>query len=316
MSQWLQNDNVQRFLRELYDYGLITVGALIVAANVPLFLQPNHVISSGITGIGMLLNYRWGLPIGMMTLVINLPLLLAGTRWGGGLGVFFVRTVYAVAVLTIGIDLLGQVLPPIPSDPLIYTLFGGLLDGVGIGLVLRGRGTTGGTDIIAQLVDRYTGIPFGMVFVGVNGAILLAATLVVGIEPVLYALVVNFISGRVVDVVQEGISYARACMIVTSKGKEKEIRRTILGEVGSRRDGDRGARRLHRGAPPRALRRRLARAGDGAQAHDRRHRPARLRRRHGGPRGAGRGIPFRDGDQLVESTWCPDVFSRSPSAAR
>jgi uncharacterized membrane-anchored protein YitT (DUF2179 family) len=229
MTQWLQNDDVKRFLSALYDYGLITVGALIVAANVPLFLQPNHVISSGITGIGMLLNYRWGLPIGMATLAINLPLLLAGTRWGGGLSVFFVRTVYAVAVLTIGIDLLGQVLPPIPSDPLIYTLFGGLLDGLGIGLVLRGRGTTGGTDIIAQLVDRYTGIPFGMVFVGVNGAILLATTFVVGIEPMLYALVVNFISGRVVDVVQEGISYARACMIVTSK--EKEIRRTILEKL-------------------------------------------------------------------------------------
>jgi uncharacterized membrane-anchored protein YitT (DUF2179 family) len=231
MTQWLQNDHVKRFLNGLYDYGLITLGALIVAANVPLFLQPNHVISSGITGIGMLLNYRWGLPIGMMTLAINLPLMWAGTRWGGGLRVFFVRTVYAVAVLTVGIDLLGQVLPPIPSDPLIYTLFGGLLDGVGIGLVLRGRGTTGGTDIIAQLIDRYTGIPFGMVFIGVNGAILLATAFVVGVEPMLYALVVNFISGRVVDVVQEGISYARACMIVTSKGKEKEVRRTILEKL-------------------------------------------------------------------------------------
>ncbi len=232
MTQWLQNDNVKRFLIGLYDYGLLTVGALIVAANVPLFLQPNHVISSGITGIGMLINYRWGLPIGMMTLAINIPLMWAGTKWGGGLSIFFVRTVYAVTVLTVGIDLLGQVLPPIPSDPLIYTLFGGLLDGVGIGLVLRGRGTTGGTDIVAQLIDRYTGMPFGMVFVGVNGAILLATAFIVGVEPMLYALVVNFISGRVVDVVQEGISYARACMIVTSPGKEKEVRRTILEKLG------------------------------------------------------------------------------------
>jgi len=212
-----------------YDYALITLGSLLLAANVPLFLQPNRVISTGVTGIGMLTNYLWGWPIGLVTLLINVPLLLAGMRWGGGPR-FFVRTIYSVIVMTLAIDLFSRWLPPIQGDALIYTLFGGLLDGVGIGLVLRGRGTTGGTDIVAQLLSRYRGISFGRVFILLNGGILLAAAAVVGIVPVLYALVVNFVSGRVVDFVQEGDSQARAAIIVSLR--HQAVREAIFAQLG------------------------------------------------------------------------------------
>jgi len=218
----------KRGLRNLFDYLLITLGALIVAANVSLFLEPNRVVSTGITGLGMLAYYLWEWPIGLVTLALNIPLLLMGLRWGDGFK-FFVRTIFAVIVMTVAIDLLRPWLPPIQGDPLIYTLFGGLLDGVGIGLVLRGRGTTGGTDIVAQLLNRHKGIPFGTVFMTINGAILLGAAAVVGIVPVLYALIVNFVSGRVVDVVQEGIGYARAAVIVSEHNKA--IRQAIFDEL-------------------------------------------------------------------------------------
>lgn len=219
----------RNFLRGVYDYLLIIVGSLIIAANVPLFLAPNQVISTGVTGLGMLAHFLWDLPIGLVTLALNVPLLLAGIKWGGGFHFFF-RTIFAVAVMTLSIDLLAPMLPPIQGDPLIYTLFGGLLDGVGIGLVLRGRGTTGGTDIVATLLHRHKGMPFGQVFVVLNGVILLAAAVVVGMVPVLYALIVNFVSGRVVDVVQEGVGYARAVFIVSEK--DKAIRNAILNDLG------------------------------------------------------------------------------------
>lgn len=218
----------KRALRNVADYLLIIVGALVVAANVSLFLEPNRVVSTGITGLGMLAHYLWAWPIGLVTLALNVPLLLMGIKWGGGFK-FFMRTVFAVIVMTLAIDLLRPVLPPIQGDPLIYTLFGGLLDGIGIGLVLRGRGTTGGTDIVAQLLNRHKGIPFGTVFMAVNSAILLGAAAVVGIVPVLYALIVNFVSGRVVDVVQEGIGYARAAFIVSKK--DKAIRQALFDEL-------------------------------------------------------------------------------------
>lgn len=201
-------------LTTLFEYTLIFMGSLIIAANVPLFLAPNQVISTGVTGIGMLLHYLWHWPIGITTLVLNLPLLLAGFKWGGGTKLF-VRTIFSVVVMTVGIDVLSPYLTGIHGDPLLYTLFGGLLDGIGIGLVLRGRGTTGGTDIVAELLRRYRNVPFGQVIIVINGIILLAAIAVVDIEAVLYALVVNFVSGRVVDFIQEGFSYARAVWIVT-----------------------------------------------------------------------------------------------------
>lgn len=229
MKKLKQHPKFGNFTRALYDYTLIFVGSVIVAANVPLFLEPNRVVSTGVTGIGMLAYYLWGWPIGLVTLLLNIPLLLAGIKWGGGLR-FFIRTIFAVVVLTVSIDVLSRYLSPVAGEPLLYTLFGGLLDGIGVGLVLRGRGTTGGTDIVAQLLARYRGMSFGQVLIGVNGAILLGAIAVVGVVPVLYALVVNFVSGRVVDFVQEGIGYARSAVIISDK--HAAVRQAILEKLG------------------------------------------------------------------------------------
>jgi len=223
-----KNPKLKLALNTVYDYTLILSGSLIIAANVSLFLEPNHVIATGVTGVGMLLHYVWRWPIGMTTLALNAPLLLAGMKWGGGTKLFL-RTIFSVVVMTVAIDILSPYLPGIQGDPLLYTLFGGLLDGVGIGLVLRGRGTTGGTDIIAQLLRRYRGIPFGQVIIVVNGVLLLAAIAVVNIEAVLYALVVNFVSGRVVDFVQEGVSYARAVWIITPQ--HQAVQQAILAQL-------------------------------------------------------------------------------------
>lgn len=229
MKKLKQHPKFSVFVRGLYDYALIFVGSVIIAANVPLFLEPNRVVSTGVTGIGMLAYYLWGWPIGLVTFLLNIPLLFAGIKWSGGVR-FFVRTIFAVVVLTVSIDVLSRYLSPVGGDPLLYTLFGGLLDGIGIGLVLRGRGTTGGTDIAAQLLARYRGMSFGQVLIGINGAILLGAAAVVGIVPVLYALVVNFVSGRVVDFVQEGVGYARSAVIISEK--HIAVRQAILEKLG------------------------------------------------------------------------------------
>jgi uncharacterized membrane-anchored protein YitT (DUF2179 family) len=211
-----------------WDYLLLTGGALVLSANVNIFLAPNQVVSSGATGIGMLFHYLWGWPIGLVTLGLNIPIFIAGMKWAGGWRLLF-RSVYATTVMTVGIDLLAPILPPIQGDPLIFTLFGGLLDGIGIGLVLRGEGTTGGTDIIAQVLNRQRGIAFGTTFIVVNSVILLAAAGVVGLVPVLYSLIVNFVSGRVVDTIQEGSGYARAFFIVSTRSAE--IQQAILDDL-------------------------------------------------------------------------------------
>jgi uncharacterized membrane-anchored protein YitT (DUF2179 family) len=218
-----------RRTRLVEDYILLTAGALVVAAGVDMFLTPNKVVAAGVTGIAMLANFTWGWPVGLTTLALNVPLLVAGMRWGGGFRVLF-RTIYATVLMTLAIDALRPLLPAVQGDPLIYTLFGGLIDGLGVGMVLRGRGTTGGTDIIAQLLHRYRRVSFGTVFLVSNTLILLGAIPVVGLVPVLYALIVTYISTRVLDTVQEGLGYARSVLIVTAK--PDQVRQAVLDQVG------------------------------------------------------------------------------------
>lgn len=219
----------QQLWRLVQDYALLTAGALIVAAGVDLFLVPNKVVPAGVTGIAVLLSLSTGWPAGLLNFALNLPLLAAGVKWGGGWKVLF-RTVFVVVVMSAGIDLLAPFLPAVQGDPLIYTLFGGLVDGLGIGLVLRAKGTTGGTDIVAQLLYKYRRIPFGFTFLWSNTIILVGAIPVVGLVPVLYALIVNYISSRVLDTVVEGLGLARSVLIISDR--LEDLKAAVYDEVG------------------------------------------------------------------------------------
>lgn len=210
------------------DYLELTAGSLVVALGVAMFLLPNKVISAGVTGIAMILEILFKIPTGTANFVLNIPLLLMGIKWGGGFKVLF-RTIYAVFVMSLGIDLFTAIIPPVKGDPFVYCLFGGLLDGIGIGLVLRAQGTTGGTDIIAQLLYRYQRISFASTFLFSNTIILLGAIPIVGLTPVLYALVVNYISSRILDTVQEGLGYSRAVFIVTENASK--LKKVIINEL-------------------------------------------------------------------------------------
>lgn len=229
MASAARPDVLGQAVKVAKDYLLITFGALLCAAAVDMFLAPNEVVAAGVTGIAQLTHYLWKWPIGTVTLVLNVPLLVAGVKWGGGFKVLW-RTIYAVTVMSLAIDLLTYAVPAVKGDPLIYTLFGGLMDGVGVGLVLRARGTTGGTDIIAQLLYRYRRVNFGTVFLVSNTAILVLAIPVVGLAQVLYAVLVTYISSRVLDTVQEGLGYARAVFIVTER--VEAMREAVLEQVG------------------------------------------------------------------------------------
>ncbi len=210
------------------DYALVVVGAVLVALAADLFLIPNQVVSGGVVGVATIVYYLLDTPVGLVSLLINLPLFLAGLRWAGGLR-FALRTGLAVVVLSLAIDLLPPYLPEVTDDPLLYTLYGGLLDGLGMGLVFRAGGTTGGTDILARLLKRVSDLNLGGILLAINVAILGAAALVFGLEPALYALLVAYVSSRVIDLVQEGFSYARAALIISNK--PDLIRQRVMAEL-------------------------------------------------------------------------------------
>jgi len=202
-----------------FDYAVIAVGAALVGVAADLFFVPNRLVSGGIVGISTMLYHTLGLPVGVMTLALNVPLLIAAAIWGGGLK-RLARTLFGIAVMSATIDLLKPYLPPVTADPLLYATFGGLMDGIGLGLVFRAGGTTGGVDIIANLLNRWHGIRLGTTILMANALILGAAGLLFGIEPALYALLVTIVSSRAIDLVQEGVSPTRSVMIVSRQSEQ------------------------------------------------------------------------------------------------
>jgi len=210
-----------------FDYVLLTIGAALLALNIALLLVPNQIVSGGATGIATILYYVLGTPVGTMVLIINIPLFIVGTKWGGGLR-FAVRTIYATVVMSVLADLFAVWLVNVPpiTEPLLFVLYGGLLDGIGMGLVFRGQGTTGGTDVVARLLHHWKGIPFGTTILVVNSIVLIGAAVVFGLEAAMYALILTFVAARVVDVVQGENNYGRAAIIVSSKAAE--IRSSVL----------------------------------------------------------------------------------------
>jgi uncharacterized membrane-anchored protein YitT (DUF2179 family) len=223
----MQTMNWQTVRRTALDYAFLTLGAGLLALNIALLLVPNKIVSGGATGIATLLYYTLGTQVGTMVLILNIPLFIAGVKWGGGMR-FAVRTIYATVVMSLLTDLFtpwAATLPPI-DDPLLFVLYGGLIDGIGMGLVFRGQGTTGGTDVVARLLHHWKGIPFGTTILVVNSIVLIGAAAVFGLEAAMYALILTFVAARVVDIVQGENNYGRAAIIISSQASD--IRSSVL----------------------------------------------------------------------------------------
>ncbi|MFN8596138.1 MAG: YitT family protein [Anaerolineae bacterium] len=226
----MQTFNWRRLRSGLFDYALLTIGSALLAINIDLFLVPNKIVSGGATGIATILHIQFGLPTGLVVLIINIPLFIAGVKWAGGMR-FAIRTLYATVLMSVLTDLFVPwvaTIPPI-TQPLLFTLYGGLLDGIGMGLVFRGQGTTGGTDVVARLLNHWRGVPLGQTILVVNAAVLILAVIAFGLEPAMYALILTFVGARVVDLVQGEADYSRTAIIVSSQAFA--IKSAILAEM-------------------------------------------------------------------------------------
>ncbi len=200
----------------VFDYAQVVLGSVLVGVGTNWFFVPNKVVSGGVTGIAIIAHYVVGTPVGLVVFALNLPLLWLGWRFIGGMR-FFVRTLISVIVLSATIDLAAPWLTPPTEDRLLVICYGGLLDGLGMGLVFRGRGTTGGTDVLARLAHRHLGVGLGQALLAVNVVIFGGAAFIFGAEPVMVALALAFVSARVLDLVQAGFSVARTALIIAAE---------------------------------------------------------------------------------------------------
>jgi uncharacterized membrane-anchored protein YitT (DUF2179 family) len=210
------------FPRSILDYALVVVGGSIQAIALRLFLIPADLASGGVSGIAQLVNHYTQWPIGLMVFLGNIPLFALGWRFLGGTR-FAARSATAVVAFAVVTDLIPRtgLFPSggITDDILLNSLYGAIVSGAGYGLVYRARGTSGGSDIIARILNHYRGIPMSQSYVAVDAAVVLAAGFVFGWKQALYALIALYVSGIVSEAVLEGRGTVRTVLIITSEAR-------------------------------------------------------------------------------------------------
>jgi len=216
--------------RALWDYLFIILGALIQALALRLFLVPSDLVSGGISGVAQLFNHYSGFPIGLTVLLGNIPLFILGWQYLGGPR-FALRTILSILAFSIFTDTLIFFLPTeaITEDLVLNTLYGGLLLGLGLGIVYRGRGTSGGTDILGRILNRHTGITISQAYLITDSLVVLGAGFVFGWTKALYGLVLIYVSGLAAEIALQGTNIIRTAIIVTVK--TDEVTRAIMHDL-------------------------------------------------------------------------------------
>lgn len=199
------------------DYFLILSGALLQALAIRLFLVPAGLVNGGISGIAQIINHFTGFPIGTMIFLGNLPLFFIGWRYLGGPR-FALRTAFAIFCVSFFTDSLYFILPydGLTKDLVLNTLFGGVMSGVGFGLVYRGRGTSGGSDILARILNHWKGISISQSYLLTDTLVMFLGGLVYSWEHALYAIVMLYVSGIAAETAMQGSNVVRTAIIITT----------------------------------------------------------------------------------------------------
>ena len=210
----------------IVEYVYVIVGAAIVAIGFNVFLLPNQVASGGVSGISTILHGLFGWNPGLVQYAFNIPLFLAGVLiLGKKFGVkSFVGTLTLPFVV-----LITNNWEPWTDNPLLGALFGGIVVGLGIGLVFKGNASTGGTDLLAQIITKFTGITLGTSVLLIDGMIAISAAIVFDLEKGLYALIGLYVTTKTIDIIQLGFSQSKMVYIITTK--QDEIRDAIYAEI-------------------------------------------------------------------------------------
>lgn len=202
--------------RTARDYALILAGAALQALALRAFLVPAQLASGGVSGLAQIINHYTHWPIGLMVLLGNMPLFILGWRFLGGARFGF-RTAFAVLAFSMLVDLPVRFLPErgITDDLVLNALYGGVVSGFGFGLVYRGQGTSGGSDILARILSNWRGISVSQSYLYTDALIILLAGLSFSWENALYALVMLYVSGLAAEAMSQGLNVARTALIVT-----------------------------------------------------------------------------------------------------
>lgn len=223
-------------LKTILSYIMIILGAMLAAYSLDTFLIPNNILDGGVTGISIIISKVFSIPMSLLVILINIPFVYIGYR---NLGKnFLIRTIISMLTFSLALNFFES-FHEVTDEILLATIFGGVLLGIGVGLVIRFGACVDGTESVALVISKKTSLSVGQVVMLFNFIIYSIAALTFGIDRALYSVLTYFITFKVIDLVSEGLEQAKAALIVTEKGTDmaneiyKRLGRTVTKIKGS-----------------------------------------------------------------------------------
>ncbi|EMS71640.1 YitT family protein [Ruminiclostridium cellobioparum] len=213
--------------REISRYIFLFIGSILAAIGLEIFLIPNNIIDGGIVGISIITSYLSKLPLSLFIFVLNLPFLFLGYKQIGK--TFVLSSLFSIVSLSVWVHVFHPI-PGLTSDVLLATVFGGIILGVGVGIIIRSGGSLDGTEMVAIIINKKTAFSVGEMVMLFNVFILSSAGLVFGWDRAMYSLIAYFIAYKVIDITIEGLDEAKAAFIISDKADE--IAEAITARLG------------------------------------------------------------------------------------
>ncbi|MVX64036.1 YitT family protein [Clostridium chromiireducens] len=203
------------------------IGAALASIGLEIFLIPNNIIDGGMTGISIMASYLTKVQLGIFILIFNLPFVIIGYKQIGK--TFALSTIFSVICFSIGVTLLHPI-SGITQDILLATIFGGIILGVGVGLIIRNGGSLDGTEIVAIILDKRSAFSIGEIVMFFNLFILGSSGFIFGWDRAMYSLLAYFIAFKAIDITVQGLDESKAVIIVSDKNKD--ISEAIIDRLG------------------------------------------------------------------------------------
>jgi uncharacterized membrane-anchored protein YitT (DUF2179 family) len=196
---------------------LMILGAILASIGLEIFLIPNDIIDGGIVGISIMASHFTSIPLGVFTFLLNIPFFIIGYKQIGK--TFTLSTLFSVTCLSLGVSFLHPI-QGVTQDPLLAAVFGGIILGIGVGLIIRNGGSLDGTEIVAIILDKRVSFSIGEIVMFFNLFILGSAGFIFGWDRAMYSLIAYFIAFKVIDVIVEGLDESKAVMIISDQHKD------------------------------------------------------------------------------------------------
>ncbi|WP_212903699.1 YitT family protein [Clostridium polyendosporum] len=203
------------------------LGSALVSIGLEIFLIPNNIIDGGIVGISIISSYLTKLPLGLFIFIFNVPFFIVGYKQIGK--TFTLSTLFSVICLSIGVTILHPI-SRITEDILLASVFGGIVLGAGVGLIIRNGGSLDGTEIVAIILDKRMSFSIGEIVMFFNLFILSSAGFVFGWDRAMYSLIAYFIAFKVIDITVEGLDESKGVVIISES--HKDITEAIIDRLG------------------------------------------------------------------------------------